>query len=138
MNQGIHVHAHGEHDTSLTKYSKSMPFPASDFTATYLDAPVLNSEDKNHKRSIVLIGGCTAENGNVWIDDEYGGGYYCTEFTKKAVAFFPANGEFKDLPDLPGFRSRHSAVAIENKIFVIAGRDEQDSLLTDILVSFNN
>jgi len=118
----------------MTKYSKSMPYAASDFTATYLNAPVLYSEDKKHKRSIVLIGGCAAENGNEWMDDEFGGGYYCTEFSKRAVAFFPENGEFKDLPELPGFRSRHSAVTIGKKIFVIGGRDEQDNVLTDVLV----
>ena len=132
------IHVFGEHDTTMTKYSKSMPFAASDFSATYLNAPVLNSEDKNHKRSIVLIGGCAAENGNEWMDDEYGGGYYCTEFSKRAVAFFPENGEFKDLPEMSGFRSRHSAVTIDKKIYVIGGRDELDGLLADVLVSFNN
>lgn len=123
-----------DHDeVQFVEYSKKLDYSVSDFTATYFDGFITKTEKKDLKRSIVLIGGCTAENGNSWVDGEFSG-YYCSEFTDKVTAFFPGTGEFQELESLPEARTRHTAVSLDGKIYVIGGRNADDALIPEVLV----
>ncbi len=134
LSRSVWGHSKDVDDVEFLEHSKTMEYSVSDFTATYFDGSITNSEEKDLRRSIVLIGGCSAENGNEWIEGDYPG-YYCTEFTDKVTAFFPENGSFQALESLPEARTRHSAVFLDGKIYVIGGRNAEDALIPEVLVS---
>ena len=110
-----------------------MPESKSDFSATYFDGAIEGSSAENKSsRSIILLGGCSAENGNVYIENE---GFYCNIFSSTATIFFPETHEFGSMPDMPEARTRHTAAAVDGKLYVIGGRDGEDKVLANIIVS---
>lgn len=109
-----------------------MPMGLSDFTATYFDGSITGSEEKDEQRSIVLLGGCSAETGNKYLLDL--GGFYCTDFSNRAHVFLPGTQEFTHIAEMPEARTRHTAAAVNGKLYVIGGRSDVDSLLTDVIV----
>ena len=105
-----------------------IPTALSDNTATYLP-----STD-----TILLAGGCNAENGNTFIDAE---GeeldfFYCGSISDKLYGFRPEDGSFVTLADLPRQRYRHAAVLAGGKLWLLGGRNVQDEVVAEIDVSF--
>lgn len=132
----IGAYAHGDHgDTiQLTAHPKKLPQSLSDFTATYFDGAITTSDDKSHRRAIVLLGGCSSEKGNEYVAEGPFPGYYCMEFSDEALVFFPGTQEFSSIPSMPGARTRHTAVAMDGKLYVIGGRDSADALISNVIV----
>eukprot|EP00558_Chaetoceros_sp_UNC1202_P009664 CAMPEP_0197247582 /NCGR_PEP_ID=MMETSP1429-20130617/29418_1 /TAXON_ID=49237 /ORGANISM="Chaetoceros sp., Strain UNC1202" /LENGTH=388 /DNA_ID=CAMNT_0042708521 /DNA_START=135 /DNA_END=1301 /DNA_ORIENTATION=+ len=111
-----------------------MPTGISDFTATYFDGKITTSDDKDHSRSIVLLGGCSDENGNKWVGEGDYPGFYCMDFTNEATVFFPATQEFSSIQGMPEERTQHSTVAVDGKLYVIGGRDKNQALISNVIV----
>ena len=82
----------------------SLPSARSDFTATTV-------QDK-----IVLTGGCVSKQTyQDW------GGYGCTAIDATTLIYDPIKDTFTAAPDMPRNRYRHSAVAIDEKLYVMGG-----------------
>ena len=111
----------------------------SDFTATYFEGSIEGSSDTDqaHSRSIVLLGGCSAENGNSYFDDGtyYYPGFYCTDYTDKATVFYPETQLFGFIASMPEARTRHTAAAVDGKLYAIGGRDAAGTNIGNVIVS---
>jgi len=83
----------------------------------------------------VLVGGCNDPLGNVFVElDDYPG-FYCTLLTKEVSVFYPETETFGTLAEMPEERTRHTAVAVDEKLYVIGGRgDDFDNLVKDVVV----
>lgn len=121
------VVAHEDHQVEWISLATKLPVKNSDMSATYLP-----TYDKSSLKSdvIVLAGGCTSGNKN------FGSGYYCETFSKEAYAFYPSTENIEKLPDMPVARYRHAAAVIDGKIYLVGGRnqDESDPMNSDALV----
>jgi len=128
--------ADGTVGVKLSKISEVMPVGTSDFTATYFDGSIEGSTAENKsKSSIVLLGGCSGEDGNKYISTGDYPGFACQEFSDKATVFYPDAKTFAPLPSMPQQRTRHTAVVANGKIYVVGGRDESDANINDVIVS---
>jgi len=113
------AHTHGQSFTWVT-LDKGLPYTLSDMTATYF--PAMGS-------SIIIVGGCSAKDGNSPNED---GGYSCNEISDKVLKFDYSTETFTSLPSLPIARYRHSAVTVNNQLFLIGGRNASDDLIAEI------
>ena len=96
-----------------------MPVAVSDMVATPLG------------NKIIITGGCSSENERSALD----GNFYCTQITNAVSAFIPTSATFSSLPPMPRERYRHSAAVVNNKLYVIGGRDLTDTFIADVDVS---
>lgn len=87
-------------------------------SATYLPT---YDESSLKSDAIILAGGCTSGNKN------FGVGYFCETFSKEAYAFYPSTENFEQLPDMPVKRYRHAAAVIDGKIYLVGGRNQDES-----------
>ena len=85
---------------------------------------------------IYIAGGCDSTFGNQY-DSELGT-FRCSSVSSSFYAFDPETEKFIDLPDMPSARYRHAAVAINNQIWLVGGRDENDDVVGQVHVSFSN
>ena len=113
-----------EHSWALerTELDVTIPKAISDHTA------VLGSDNL-----IYIGGGCDSPDGNIF-EANYSY-FYCPSVSASFFAFDPATQQFETLPDMPRTRYRHAAVAIENHIFFVGGRDVEDNLIAEVDVS---
>eukprot|EP00977_Amphora_coffeiformis_P021431 scaffold9322_cov168-Amphora_coffeaeformis.AAC.5 len=111
--------ASGETVFGWQELSTKLPRGVSDHTAT-------RSGD-----IVYLAGGCDAEQGNVW--DEGAKFFKCFSISKALIGFdIDTKTIIDDLPDMPIPRYRHAAVAANNKIWVVGGRDIDDNLIDQV------
>lgn len=99
-----------------------IPKPISDHTA------VVGEDDL-----IYLAGGCDAKDGNVF--DKNASVFVCDSISNSFYSFNPNTTEFSTLSDMPRHRYRHEAVAINNQIWLVGGRNVNDTLISDVDVS---
>jgi hypothetical protein len=87
---------------------------------------------------IIITGGCSEGN----YRDVITGDFFCEGITNAVSAFIPASGTFKTLAPMPRERYRHGAAVVNNKLYVIGGRDLADNLISSVDVrssmSFQN
>lgn len=102
-----------------------LPKPLSDLTATL-----------GHDNLIYLAGGCDSPLGLQY--NEAAQGFRCDSVSDSFYSFDPKTQVFTDLPKMPSPRFRHAAVAINNQIWVVGGRDENDEVLGSVLVSLSS
>jgi len=99
----------------------NLPKPMSDMTATY----------DSGTSKIYIFGGCDSYNGNERL--EPGSSIFaCNSITESAYAFDPTKEKFLELKDMPRERHRHSASLVNGKIWVVGGRDVEDSIVYEI------
>jgi hypothetical protein len=82
---------------------------------------------------IYIAGGCDSAYGNQYDDSERG--FRCKSVSKSFYAFDQEMERFIPLEDMPQPRHRHAAVAINNQIWVVGGRDAYDNVIGDVDVS---
>jgi hypothetical protein len=83
-----------------------------------------------------LSGGCDDPNGNVYSEEDEM--FLCSSVSSSFYLFDPATGAFANLTDMPRARHRHTAVAINNQVWIVGGRTVEDELLADVDVSAQN
>jgi hypothetical protein len=64
---------------------------------------------------IIIAGGCIGK------QVKFDWGYGCDTITDSSSAFNPSTGTFTALPSMPRKRYRHTAVNVNNKIYVMGG-----------------
>jgi len=155
--QTIGAHADGDHsDPDHTHHTEAwsylpvtIPAPLSDMAVSVI---TINTDsgnvtentfvgnDDNKKTRIIITGGCNSENGNEYVEEDWGEGFSCFSLSNKAYAFDPIrnnkfqawNGEFETLADMPRTRNRHASVVIQNQICLFGGRNETDTLIPEV------
>ena len=116
------VQSTGAAEFGWTELSVQLPKAISDHTAT-------RSGD-----IVYIAGGCDAEEGNVW--DEESRNFYCSEISSSFFGFNIVNETLTEaLPDMPNARYRHAAVAVNNAIWIVGGRDVDEAIIEEIDVS---
>lgn len=98
-----------------------LPKPMSDMSA------VVGPDDL-----IYIAGGCDSPFGSQYNDEVKG--FRCSSVSDSFFAFNPETQDFIDLPPMPEPRYRHAAVAINNQIWLVGGRDADDQLVGNIHV----
>ena len=99
-----------------------LPKPLSDLTATV-----------GHDNLIYLAGGCDSPLGYQYTEEAQG--FQCDSVSDSFYSFDPKTKEFETLPSMPSPRFRHAAVAINNQIWIVGGRDRNDQVAGTVLVS---
>ena len=80
---------------------------------------------------VYLAGGCDAELGNLW--DEEAKLFLCLSLSQSLFGYnIITDTVIDDLPDMPIPRYRHAAVAANNKIWLVGGRDANDTLIEQV------
>ena len=111
--------ASGETTFGWKELSAKLPKGLSDQTAT-------RSGD-----IVYLAGGCDAEEGNKW--DEAAKFFLCFSISQAFFGFnLVTDTIIDDFPDMPIPRYRHAAVAANDKIWVVGGRDIDDNLIDQV------
>lgn len=115
---------------------KKLPQPLSDLTATLYPrnvqyTTVSNSHD-DISGSIILTGGCSHPNGNIEFQIGEDLLYVCPEITNQTWAFNPYTETLRRLPDMKVPRYRHSAVIVNDNLYVIGGVDVEDNIINHI------
>jgi len=105
----------------------SLPFPLSDMMA--------NTMVVDDKELIVITGGCDDPNGNQRNETEALDLFFCLSVTAKTLTFDPVENKFTRVKDSPMGRYRHAATEHNGELYLIGGRDEQDNLIREIVVS---
>jgi hypothetical protein len=84
---------------------------------------------------IYIAGGCDSLNGNELVS----GSFACLSISDKFFTLDPTafTGQYTFLQDLPGARYRHSSIGINNQIWLVGGRDVQDTILTTVDVGIS-
>lgn len=100
-----------------------LPKPISDHTATLDVSTGLT----------YLAGGCDSPNGNVRMDSGY---YSCSSISNQLYRFDQATKQFQTLAPLPAPRYRHAAAFVNNQLWLMGGRDAQDTLLPTVDVRY--
>lgn len=89
------VKAH-EDDIVFSTISKKLPIGISDMTATYVP-----DYKGSGVEAIILAGGCSAENGNSKVVEEYDGknvtNFYCSDITDRAFVFYPSTQNIEEV-----------------------------------------
>jgi hypothetical protein len=101
-----------------------MPISVSDMTATLVEQSYFN--DKLGPR-VYVIGGCSGN--QLCPPDEF---CYCPEVTNSCNVFFIDKKSWASCPSAPNVRCRHSAAFLNGKIYLLGGRDQDDSLIQDV------
>lgn len=81
---------------------------------------------------IYIAGGCDSTFGSQYSEET--GTFTCSSVSNSFYSFDPETGEFNVLPSMPEARYRHAAVAVNNQIWVVGGRDVDDGLVGNINV----
>ena len=105
-----------------TASKAKLPKPLSDVTASV-----------GPDSLIYVAGGCDSAFGSQWNDEV--GSFRCNSVSSSFYAFDPQTEQFMVLPDMPEPRYRHAAVAINNQIWLVGGRDEFDNVIGNVDVS---
>lgn len=82
---------------------------------------------------IYIAGGCDSAFGSQYSDEEEK--FLCNSVSSSFYAFDPETEQFTTLPDMPAPRYRHAAVAINNQIWLVGGRDVDDQVQGEVHVS---
>lgn len=82
---------------------------------------------------IYIAGGCDSPLGNQY--NEELATFTCESVSSSFYAFDPEIERFTVLPAMPSARYRHAAVAINNQIWLVGGRDENDNVVGEVHVS---
>ncbi|CAB9523638.1 kelch-like [Seminavis robusta] len=98
-----------------------LPKPLSDVSAT------VGPDDL-----IYIAGGCDSPFGNQYDEDRQA--FRCESVSDAFYAFDPETKEFEVLPPMPGPRYRHAAVAINNQLWLVGGRDANDQVVGSVVV----
>ena len=108
---------------SWEELDTQLPKPISDHTATRVG------------QVVYLAGGCDAKNGNKW--DEEARRFSCSRLSQSFYSFdlSDESNTTTILPDMPVPRYRHAAVAVKNKLFIVGGRNVNDSIVEQVDVS---
>lgn len=105
-------------------HSEQLPKPLSDMSATLDEA----------SGTIYIMGGCDNINGNERVTipelDEF---FSCPSITNAMYGFDLETGAIDmSLPSAPRERTRHTAALVDGKIWMIGGRDSEDSIIQEI------
>lgn len=115
--------ASGETVFDWEHLESTLPLGISDHTAT-------RSGD-----IVYLAGGCDAEQGNIWDADAKF--FLCLSISQSLFGYDIVNDAIiDDFPDMPVARYRHAAVAANNKIWLVGGRDVEDSPINQVDVRY--
>eukprot|EP01119_Soliformovum_irregulare_P008584 TRINITY_DN21691_c0_g1_i1.p1 TRINITY_DN21691_c0_g1~~TRINITY_DN21691_c0_g1_i1.p1 ORF type:complete len:359 (-),score=45.62 TRINITY_DN21691_c0_g1_i1:47-1123(-) len=98
------------------KALQSMPTPRSDLSAITLNDAL-----------ILTAGGCLSQ--ACPADQSY---CACQSVSSSLEAFYPSNNSWLALASLPRPRFRHGAAIIKSKMYIVGGRDVNDTLLTQV------
>lgn len=79
---------------------------------------------------VYLAGGCDAEQGNTW--DEEARFFLCLSISQSFFGYNMVTGSTTNFPDMPMPRYRHAAVAVDNKIWLVGGRDTNDTIVGQV------
>ena len=82
---------------------------------------------------IYIAGGCDSSFGSQYSDEE--GTFLCNSVSSSFYSFNPETQQFTTLKDMPAARYRHAAVAINNQIWLVGGRDADDRVQGEVHVS---
>lgn len=82
---------------------------------------------------IYIAGGCDSPFGSQYDDDL--DAFRCESVSDSFYAFDPEDKVFFTLPPMPIPRFRHAAVAVNNQIWIVGGRDADDNLVGQVVVS---
>lgn len=81
-----------------------------------------------------LIGGCDHEDGNTYKEDY--DTYLCTSITSENLSFDPSletdDPKFTKLRSAPRDRYRHTSALLNEKIYLIGGRDVDDNIISEL------
>ena len=105
------------------------------FTSTVLDARIPKAVSDftaslNDDRFVYLAGGCDAPEGNIYDSSE--DGFFCRSLSDSLYVFDTQSSIFTKLADLPRRRYRHAAALVNNKLWLVGGRTQQDDLIAEI------
>ena len=105
-----------------------MPTPISDIMANYMPGP--NGDEDGF---IIVTGGCDTPKGNERANFGDGDLFACFVSGNKAYKFDPFTQKFVGtIPDLPHERQRHGGAVIDGELYLIGGRDSNDTLVAAI------
>lgn len=104
---------------NVGKGHNSMPFARSDLSATLVDD------------WIYLMGGCDHPDGNV-ATETGNGEFWCPSITNRNIAYSPLKDEFIVLKEMPKRRFRHTAVAVNGRVWVIGGLYETYEIAKEV------
>jgi hypothetical protein len=82
---------------------------------------------------VYLAGGCDSPNGNEF--NSQIGQFACGSVTDASFAFDLKTKVFTETATLPVARYRHAAVLVNNQVWMVGGRDVNDSLIPTVDVS---
>lgn len=82
---------------------------------------------------IYIAGGCDSPFGSQLNEEE--GTFRCNSVSNSFYAFDPETQKFTELLDMPEGRYRHAAVAVNNQIWLVGGRDQYDNIVGNVHVS---
>jgi hypothetical protein len=124
-----HAQGNGEADghehtleLEFRKLDQTMPKSLSDHTAVLW----------NNKAYIA--GGCDSPNGNEWVTDW--GSFACANISDSLIIFDTQTKQVREVTlPMPSARYRHASVASESHVWLLGGRDLEDSLITTVDVS---
>ena len=97
-----------------------LPKPLSDITAV---------SDANAGK-VYVHGGCDSVNGNKY-NAEYGE-FTCTSVSLTSYVFDLKTKEFSETAPMPVERYRHAAVLVNNQVWLLGGRDVNDTVIPTV------
>lgn len=115
-------------DLSWFPLTRTLPLPLSDMTATTL--PFINGTSLGG--NIIITGGCSDEDGNSAFFDGNSTNYYCGELTDKTFMFNPFSETISPLADMLIPRYRHASAIVNDKLYVVGGRDLDDNIIAQV------
>jgi len=111
---------------SWSHHSGLLPRAISDMSSTYTLAP---NDEGDIGMAIYLLGGCVAD---YVTKKDSSAEYFCPEVSDATLAFDPKGNLFEERHRMPRSRYRHGVVAVEGKIWVFGGRDENDRVINEV------
>jgi len=116
--------AHLKDNIDFSWNDVSLPFPLSDTTSNYMEG-----ENGDEDGFVIIVGGCDSEKGNERLEPTL---FACLSTSNATLKFDPFKNTFTKLTPMPHARQRHTAAVINNKLYVIGGRDSNDALVPQI------
>lgn len=107
-----------------------MPFKVSDVMANYMPG-----ENGDEDGFIVITGGCNSLKGNERLTVDGKDLFACVSSSNATLKFDPFLNSFEIMMDAPHERQRHAAAVMNGELYVLGGRDSNDTLVTAIDVS---
>ena len=83
---------------------------------------------------VYLAGGCDAELGNTWDENERA--FVCLSLSRSFYGFTIGPNVTTMLADMPVPRYRHAAVGVNNQVWLVGGRDANDTIVDQVDVRF--